>query len=366
MVHSPKRIQSLDGLRGLAAFLVMNFHLFAMNPTFSNAYDQIERPTPGTAEWWFTYTPLHFIWAGPELVFLFFVLSGLVLARSSQSTNFEWKTYFGKRLARLYLPVWVAVAFAWISIRLVSRAEDGFGSTWLARRNDHYSAESLRTDLFLIFGDGKFTLSPLWSLKWEVFFSILLPVAVTLFYRNRRPMLLASSLLVVTFAGSVSGWGELRYLPMFGLGVILAANWEGLQAWLQLRLNNPVAAGVFLVASISLFTARWWPLALGFPDSKQDWLDAFSLLGSLALVVVTPAFKVLNRVFSSKRMVFLGTISFSLYLTHESVIVTLKTLMPTLNSWLFAPSAWVAAVAVGAAFYRWVEKPILKLITPGR
>lgn len=73
-------MQSFDGLRGVAAVVVLIHHSLLTVPSLASAY----YPTTVTAiawskSWLITYTPLHLIWAGTEAVCLFFILSGFVL-----------------------------------------------------------------------------------------------------------------------------------------------------------------------------------------------------------------------------------------------------------------------------------------------
>jgi uncharacterized membrane protein len=73
------RVRSLDGLRGVAALIVVVHHALLTSPTLARVnYGAVPGSVHGFL-WWMTYTPLHLIWAGPEAVFVFFVLSGFVL-----------------------------------------------------------------------------------------------------------------------------------------------------------------------------------------------------------------------------------------------------------------------------------------------
>src|ERR1039458_10316795 len=80
----PQRIRSLDGLRGLAALVVLVHHaLLASDSKLAILYSSpshAQMPVEGSLNWLVFYTPLHLFWAGPEFVAVFFVLSGLVLA----------------------------------------------------------------------------------------------------------------------------------------------------------------------------------------------------------------------------------------------------------------------------------------------
>jgi peptidoglycan/LPS O-acetylase OafA/YrhL len=114
------RMASLDGLRGLAALVVVVQHCALTLPSLANQY---LAPNAASPAWWLTYTPAYLAWAGREAVLVFFVLSGLVLAlpRLSGRRSDGWSSYYRKRLLRLYLPVLAAVALTALVLVLVPR-----------------------------------------------------------------------------------------------------------------------------------------------------------------------------------------------------------------------------------------------------
>ena len=111
------RFTSLDGLRGVAALVVLAHHALLVSPAISALFiPGGEPPRPGSALWWLTYSPLKLTNAGPEAVVLFFVLSGFVLAIPVLRGGFNWLAYFPRRFVRLMLPVAGAVALASVLI----------------------------------------------------------------------------------------------------------------------------------------------------------------------------------------------------------------------------------------------------------
>src|SRR5262249_34360593 len=122
------RVRSLDGLRGVAALVVVMSHSMLLIPSVDAASLGSHRRD---LAWWFTYTPLHATLASEEAVGVFFVLSGFVLPRAFDRALFSWRAYYPSRLVRLYLPVIGALAFAALTVAFLPRSALGNASVWL-------------------------------------------------------------------------------------------------------------------------------------------------------------------------------------------------------------------------------------------
>ncbi|WP_143469839.1 MULTISPECIES: acyltransferase [unclassified Leucobacter] len=359
---SAQRIRSLDGLRGVAALVVLLGHIAVMVPTLSLAYDFAEMPSFGSPAWWVALTPLHILWAGPEAVQLFFVLSGIVLTLSARRADFDWFAYYPRRIVRLYVPVCAAVLLAAASMLLIPRSATGQSSTWLSRRAAEYSPGSLRTDLSLLWGDTDFALSPLWSLRWEVWFSLALPIFGAWAFLLIRWWPAKLALVAATLAvGIATGWPELLYLPVFAVGSLVAVHWGSLQRLTERALRRPYAGFLFLGATVILLTARWWPIPLGLPWRASKWLSLAVLLGAVCAVLLAAHWDRANRVLTSAPLQWLGRVSFSLYLVHETAILTVRHAWPDASMITVALIAIPAALATSWVFFLIVERPSMRL-----
>ena len=177
----PERFTSLDGLRGVAAVVVLIHHALLTVPFLARAYYPDLPPVPkGSLAWWLTYSPLHLAWAGTEAVFLFFVLSGFVVTLPAlRSPSFDWVAFYPRRIVRIYGPVAVAVAFGLVAVLLVPRFNERALGHWMNQRPNDISVSDVLSDLTLIDGTSGLV-SPLWSLQWELLFSAFLPLFVVL------------------------------------------------------------------------------------------------------------------------------------------------------------------------------------------
>ena len=143
------RLKALDGFRGIAALIVLVHHSLLVVPSLAAPY--FGAPEGGGRAGLLVNTPLHLFWAGTEAVYLFFVLSGLVLAFSLRSSSFQWSSYFPSRFARLYLPVFGAVLLGAVVMAFTPAggAED---SIWVRQRPGDYDLPGVLADLMLVGG----------------------------------------------------------------------------------------------------------------------------------------------------------------------------------------------------------------------
>lgn len=363
-----RRYSTLDGLRGIAAFVVLICHVCLVSPTLFQAYmdpDAIER---WSSEWWVSFSPVHLGWAGTEAVYLFFVLSGFVLALPFTGGSYRsWAGYYPKRFLRLYLPVWVAVAVAFGLFTLFPREFAPGASHWLQARAASLPAEAIRSDL-LLFPTPGFSNTALWSLRFEVLFSLLLP-AFVLFGRHlpRLNALKAVLLLaaVIGFAGS--GLTARYFLPMFGLGTLMAFERHRLAALgaacNRLRFRRGLWWGLALLA-LALLNSYW--TILGFTSGPQllAWLVPLSrgLIVAGACLILFVAIECSSGWLERPPFQWLGMRSFSLYLVHEPIVVSAALWLGGTPSvpLLLAVAAPVSLVAA-EALYRLVEYPSQRL-----
>ena len=354
-----RRFRALDGLRGLAALVVIVHHTLLTAPALALPYADPHQPLSGAARW-LAYTPLHLLWAGGEAVLVFFVLSGFVLMlpfTRAGAGPAAWTGYFPKRLARLYLPVLAAVALAAGWALLVPRDAYAGASWWLAAHHGSLSGQGLTNGAGLILRHGPGYLDgPLWSLRWEVYFSLLLPVYVWAAPRV-RPLAGVTGLLAVIAAGSATGHPTLVYLPIFGLGALMAVHRDRLQQGTG-RLGAPGSALLLAVAA-ALLLARWWsPAGRAATGLTGGALDAATAAGAALVVVCFLCLSGVRRAGRRPTMQWLGARSFSLYLVHEPIVVSLALLLGRGSQGaLLLPLALPASLLAADLFYRAVERP---------
>lgn len=352
------RITSLDGLRGVAAVAVVLGHariIYIENdPGAWMGLPGVRQLLNATGPWGFT------------AVWLFFILSGFVLAWSfTKNAKVDYGVYILRRLVRLYVPVWGAVLLAVVTMLIVSRNVKGLGD-WVASHPARIELRHVVSDLTLLGGTGS-NITPLWSLRWEVFFSVLL-ILYVLVARKVNPWVMMVACYALSVTGHVIGNHLLFYMPMFGIGVAFAFAWGTIQQ-LSMRAAGwftraPFVAGALavgvLLAAASLQSLHQILPSLGISTPIPGGLTvALRLLSVALIVVIVGVSKTVAKVFAWAPIAWLGKISFSLYLVHEIVILA------AVYSTRADPTALVVAVAlcfpVAWLFYKLVEAPAHKL-----
>ena len=327
-----------------------------------------EGPVPefGSAAWVITATPLRIFFAGDEAVFVFFVLSGLVLTLPLiRQTGFDWMRYFPSRVFRLYAPTAVSLLLAMVIIRAFPRVPAESGSSWL---NEPYNPlrpglDALLNNLDLLFGNA-FVNGPIWSLKWEMLFSLALPlVAALLVPLSRRwvSVLVLCGLLVT--AGLRFSVPALVYLPIFLIGVVLATRLEHLRrSYDHARERWPgrsrVVIGLLFAIAIAGFGSYVALRTVIDPHGAVAVLcRVASIYASGLLVALCAITRTASVLLGSGFAQWLGSISFSLYLVHQPIIATLGYALGPERWYLAAFAGLVLSLAAALLFRDLVERP---------
>jgi peptidoglycan/LPS O-acetylase OafA/YrhL len=360
-----RRLTALDGLRGVAAMAVVLSHIFGTTPAFMH-------PAHGSVAWWLSYTPVSLFWNGKEAVIVFFVLSGFVLARPFLSgAGQSWRGYYPRRLIRLYFPMWGALLFTLLVTVLVPRHGMANSALWT---NGHVNATGsyVGQDALLPHIGDTFD-GPLWSLRWEVLFSLFLPAYVVV-ARSFRTSAWTRVLVVVGVLAlgvldvkthSIGLRNAVLYLPMFGVGVLMAAYEQplvrlgrslvGRSKWILAAL---VAVAVVLADS----SLEVYALRSHYPNAVATLCHGTDVVGAAMLIWLVMSWAGLERALDRRSTQWVGRRSFSLYLTHEPVLVALALLLGGHPNVVVMLAVGVpAALLVAAGFYAVVERPSHRL-----
>jgi len=356
------RVTQLDGLRGLAALVVVACHALSTLPGIGAAVSNDRNAGLGTAETWAVFSPLHLLWNGTPAVHVFFVLSGfvLVLPFTRARAAAGWAPYYAKRLLRLYLPAWASLAVAVSLIALIPRSASPLQSPWADIYVTDPGAGQVAKDALLLLNASTIN-TPLWTLKWEVLFSLLLPVYVLVALRWRRFWYLKiAAALLLAVVGGMQHQEWLTYLPIFAIGAVIGVERERIGA---LARTWPRALWVLVAAAgVVLANAEW----LG-RERPVLGVEALVTVGATLIVLLFLYCNPAKNLGDTAVAQWLGRVSFSLYLVHLPIILAGVTLLRSVSLPLALAVSVAASFVAAELFYRYVEQPAQRLsVAAGR
>jgi peptidoglycan/LPS O-acetylase OafA/YrhL len=311
--------------------------------------------------------------AGANGVAVFYVLSAYSLTLSIQSRpRFSWRDYATARALRIY-PLYVAlIALFWVT--------PWTPSGWAATLNAPHDATSLFYHLtFLNVLDARYMVNALgteWSIGVEVFYYALLPFLI-LSCRHwwGGVALLAIYLLLLksvnwmpaTVAAPHDGLNEYvrpqTYMVCFFGGVVAAEIWRR-APWLSRigRVNDAIVALVITLFLVEVSTRQLTALAngLGLPH-RADTIVYTTFTVLLAMFGGTG--RLTGLLLRNRAAIFLGTISYSIYLWHFPADRALTQALPELGELDSMRSLAVLAVtlALSTLTFLLIERPGMAL-----
>jgi peptidoglycan/LPS O-acetylase OafA/YrhL len=337
---SATRVDSLTGIRAVAAILVVLTHAAYTTGKYTHGYAGL-------------------VYSRMEIgVPIFFVLSGFLLfspwvrAAAAGSSAPSVRRYAWHRVRRI-MPAYVVTVLAAYLVYHFRMAGPNPGHNWMGLfRNLTFTQIYTDDYLFSYLHQG---LTQMWSLAVEVAFYVALPalaylLLVVLCRRQWRPMLLLAGLMALALI--TPAWLTLvhvtdflpdgarlwlpTYLAWFVGGMVLAALREmGVRGYAMVCV--PLAMVCYLIAST--------PIA-GEPTTSPAELREGLFKAVFYAVIATLAVAPLaladrgwyTRFLASRPMVFLGEISYEIFLIH---LVTMELVMvDVLHFPIYTGSMW--------------------------
>jgi peptidoglycan/LPS O-acetylase OafA/YrhL len=305
---SKTRLAGLDGIRGLAALFVV------VNHVFLRAFPGY--PVDRAPFWaaWFIY--------GRFAVVVFIVLSGFSLAVSPARSGWRLdgvSRFAHRRAWRILPPYWAALVFSLLVAWLIL-PQTGQG---VPNAKSVFVNGLLLQDLF----DTRSPNRAFWTIAIEAQLYVVFPLLLLMIRRVNAIAMVAAVTLVVATVGMLgpqfSGINTLltRSPPdlaaLFAVGVMAAGilttnqrrkSWPW--AWLALAAALPVIATISWKGSVWTLDNLFW-VDLAFGPS----------IGCLLAALATDRPAALVRALDTRPVRSLGSISYSLYLTHAPIVV---------------------------------------------
>jgi peptidoglycan/LPS O-acetylase OafA/YrhL len=319
-----EKITYLDGLRGIAAVNVVIMHFFfVLAPAM--VYGDKMPSRLGDIEQVFSGTPAGLIGAGNFSVCIFFVLSGYVLTQKYFKTRDSNIIISGamRRYIRLFVPVFATIMLSFLLVSsglihyyieaVMVSGNNNFASYWTFTPS---IVEAGKAAVWGSFFAGDDTYNPvLWTMTIEFYGSMLVFAMAFLFgtLRSRWTFYLAAAVLLFN-----------SYYLAFIVGMVFADIFNSKKP--LLKTSNEII--LFIILTLGLFLGSY-PVSVVTNDSLYEFLNngifqnpktTYHILGAGMIMYVLLNSQLLQNVFSSRVPVFLGKISYSLYLVHFLVI----------------------------------------------
>ncbi len=330
-VHK-RYLPGLDSLRAIAALSVCLFH-------FTNgALPKVVMPA---TQQLFAHGVLG--------VDIFFVLSGFIIPYSLLGKNYQVHdlfAYLRKRIIRITPPAYAAMLLVvgqWFIIDKLIQHGSTYtqGLSW---------GRLVSNALFIIpFTSYYWIIGIFWTLAIEFQFYLFIGLFFSLMFERRHigwfigAYLLADGLPYLVPALAANSFCQ--YSAVFALG-------SATLLWQQQRLSLPLYAGCLLFFGGLVY----WQLGV--------YVAGVSLLTAFSINLLKVNLSGLS---------FLGKISYSFYLLHVLIgttceYVLVKLLPPTTDArkLLITAAALVASLAGASLFYRFVERPFMRLASRQR
>lgn len=343
--HGGRRLLELDALRGLAAAAVVLFH-------FTGRFDQLF----GHAG-----RPLFFAPWGEFGVDLFFMISGFVIFMTLDRAKNASEFVVG-RFSRLFPAYWTALAitFAVVSLCGLPGEEVKFGAA-LANltmiqgvfKFPHVDGAYWSLQVELFFYAAMLLLHRVGALKGgRVYRTLAVWIVLAAGVRIADILLGGEISLIRSIAGKLQTVLTLRYIHLFAIGMLLYRSRER-------------AAQSGMVGTEA--RVKWIERALLVACLAEHWL-VDGVVGTLIVAGLAILFALAARgnlaILRAAPLVFLGSISYSLYLLHQNLGYVLIRWLNSLGLGANASIAIAIGMAIGLAtlMTRFVEQPAMRWI----
>lgn len=357
------RYPALESLRGVAALIVVVHHHLLVFPSLY-PYDAYATGLP----YLLLLTPIHLIWAGGEAVVFFFLLSGFVLTLPTwRGQPLDMQDFMVRRVWRIWVPLISTVCLAWgaasiLGASLIIGASTWFNQIWVSAGPDSFIQHLLM--LGNMDGFNSAFIPVVWSLKWEMWGSLLLPVVIILARQRTMITVVIMLMMLVLYWHASSAEvavGLLRYLPMFVAGAWLARHHEAVTSKIS-RLPTAIKLASLLLALL-MIPVQWYGWH-GYPSGfRVLFNDVITIVAAMMLISLALGWDVFRTVLEHSALRWLGKISFSLYLFHSLVLAVVVRLGSThLPLAVLVSLSFVLTFPIAQLAYRLIEQPALNHI----
>ena len=342
MNEDPRRIPSLDGLRAISVSLVVVSHLL-WHPDFIAVRAVY-------AKW---FAPFGHLGVRVFFVISGFLITGLLLRELESTKHINLGKFYLRRTLRIFPPYYCFVLIMIIVqvVRWTKLAPHDVLHAFTYTVNYH--------------AERSWYLGHAWSLSVEEQFYLLWP-AVLLFVGRRRGLWIAFSVIALCPLIRLSIWYLFPSLVEYEIGyrfetavdaIAVGCLLAGTQEWLKLQrpYHTILGSRLFMLVPVVVLYASRLPNSSRLSILVGITVQNIGIAACIAWSVTNCAGKI-GRVLNSKPLVFLGVMSYSIYLWQQPF---LNPFSASISSRF--PLNLVLLGAASLASYYCIERPSLRI-----
>lgn len=333
----------IDGLRAIAVLLVLGFHAFPRQ--LSGGYIGVD---------------------------IFFVISGYLISsiilKDTAAGKWRYLDFYKRRILRLF-PALIAVfvgcyALGWNSLfanefKMLGKhlmASAGFFANYTYWLESGYFDAASEKKIFL----------HLWSLSVEEQFYVVWPIFLVVLIRLKKVQVGILAVLLMSFvANCIWQFTDKEFLYFSGFSRFWELAAGGYWAYRQ-HLRKPLIGGQYpahfsqtpaIALVVILFCAWLYSKDLAFPG----FWGVIPVVAVLVVIAQPDSSSLLHRFLASRPLVYVGLISYPLYLWHWPLLSYLGYLYADAEIPAYRLLALAAAFVLAILTYEWIERPIKRL-----
>ncbi|OLL28244.1 hypothetical protein BTH42_28665 [Burkholderia sp. SRS-W-2-2016] len=355
--HPAGEFSQLNALRGIAAVTVVMSHFTVIDPLRE-----------------LLQTPLRFLLNGHNAVIMFFLISGFVLTLQLTSPHApRYREWLIKRICRIYLPYLAVFSVACAMMSFSYRGPVSWAGVWanIAWDGQIEMSEVVEHVVFVGTYRAEHILPVIWTLIYEMRIAFFFPLLVCAVQHLRACHTIALALVISAvgylllvangndpYNANLKVRWELtaHFAGIFVAGAALAQHRTHWLGWLAVGGRKAIVFSASL--AFYFFSRSVLRIApAGLADFLFDWGVSIGAAGLISVVLSSRRAALL---LAWQPAVFMGRISYSLYLTHTVVLLTVIHLMPSADTALLALAvAAVLVTPVAALAHFAFEKPAI-------
>ncbi len=335
-----KKLNLLQVYRGIAALLVVLFHLNEMS---------IERLKQVTF-----FNIFEAGWSGVDY---FFVLSGFIMVyvhRSAIGKPDQLKSFLVKRVVRIY-PIYWIITLAVLAFFLVIPS---------FANNKDLSIQHILISLLLLPQNDKPILDVGWTLIYELFFYLLFSLAI--WFKPKYCVPILSSWLFVTmlhYLKIVVFGGEDFLLNTIFSNMNLEFVLGCLAGYVVIKFGTKISKNRWILFGVANLGYVALLIFSGVNKIDVDRISSFAVLAAL-LIVSSASIDLNDPPKIPKIFTYLGDASYSIFLLHSPIVSATTKMLQKANlgkyfDGFFAPALLaLITVVICCIFYSLIEKPL--------